>query len=157
MTDCWKATPESRPTFTQLRESLETTMQKDNPYLDLTAVDETCAYYNVPSFNSITEESSGDSYVLSLKEMTHRRLNPLNIWNSKFKVIAKMKTWENRLLSLTSIVQNISRPSSRLYRFSLFFYGEYIQESLAIINVLNSWGQASWLTPTVVDSNGKTI
>ena len=37
-------------------------MQKDNPYLDLTAVDETCAYYNVPSFNSITEESSGDSF-----------------------------------------------------------------------------------------------
>ena len=37
-------------------------MQKDNPYLDLSAVDETCAYYNVPSFNSITEESSGDSF-----------------------------------------------------------------------------------------------
>lgn len=62
MTDCWKATPESRPTFTQIRESLETIMQKDNPYLDLMAVDETCAYYNVPSFNSITEESSGDSF-----------------------------------------------------------------------------------------------
>lgn len=62
MTDCWKATPESRPTFTQIRESLETIMQKDNPYLDLTAVDETCAYYNVPSFNSITDESSGDSF-----------------------------------------------------------------------------------------------
>ena len=60
MTDCWKESPEARSTFTQIRERLETMMQKDNPYLDLTAVDETCAYYNVPSFNSVTEESTSD-------------------------------------------------------------------------------------------------
>ena len=60
MTECWQENPEKRPTFTQLRESLETMMQKDNPYLDLTAVDESRAYYNVPSFNSIMEESSDD-------------------------------------------------------------------------------------------------
>ncbi|XP_073248537.1 receptor-type tyrosine-protein kinase FLT3-like [Porites lutea] len=60
MQDCWQENPENRPDFTTLRESLETMMQKDNPYLDLTAVDESRAYYNVPSFNSITEESADD-------------------------------------------------------------------------------------------------
>lgn len=58
MTECWKESPESRPSFTQLRETLEAIMQKDNPYLDLQAVDESRAYYNVPSFHSIGEESS---------------------------------------------------------------------------------------------------
>ena len=43
-------------------------MQKDNPYLDLTAVDETCTYYNVPSFNSITEETSGDSFESEIED-----------------------------------------------------------------------------------------
>lgn len=60
MQDCWQENPENRPDFTTLRESLETMMQKDNPYLDLTAVDESRAYYNVPSFNSVTEESADD-------------------------------------------------------------------------------------------------
>lgn len=60
MQDCWQEDPENRPNFTQLRESLETMMQQDNPYLDLTAVDESRTYYNVPSFNSITEGSADD-------------------------------------------------------------------------------------------------
>ena len=58
MTECWKESPESRPSFTQLRDSLEAIMQKDNPYLNLSAVDESRAYYNVPSFHSIDKESS---------------------------------------------------------------------------------------------------
>ncbi|XP_067031687.1 uncharacterized protein [Acropora muricata] len=58
MIECWKESPESRPSFTQLRDSLEAIMQKDNPYLDLRAVDESRAYYNVPSFHSIGEELS---------------------------------------------------------------------------------------------------
>ena len=36
-------------------------MQKDNPYLDLTAVDESRDYYNAPSFNSVVEEATDDS------------------------------------------------------------------------------------------------
>ena len=60
MMDCWKENPDRRPNFTQLRERLEVMMQKDNPYLDLSAVDEKREYYNVPSFNSIMEESTDD-------------------------------------------------------------------------------------------------
>ena len=37
-------------------------MQKDNPYLDLSALDESKEYYNVPSFNSFVEESTGDLF-----------------------------------------------------------------------------------------------
>ena len=32
-------------------------MQKDNPYLDFSALDETRDYYNVPSFNSLVDET----------------------------------------------------------------------------------------------------
>ena len=60
MQDCWQDNPENRPTFTQIRESLETIMQKNNPYLDLTAVDESQAEYNVQSFDIMEEESSDD-------------------------------------------------------------------------------------------------
>ena len=35
MMECWRKDPEDRPTFTQLRERLETIMQKDNLYLAL--------------------------------------------------------------------------------------------------------------------------
>lgn len=37
-------------------------MQKDNPYLDLSALDESKEYYNVPSFNSLGEESTDDLF-----------------------------------------------------------------------------------------------
>lgn len=35
-------------------------MQKDNPYLDFSVLDETRDYYNVPSFNSLMDESVDD-------------------------------------------------------------------------------------------------
>ena len=35
-------------------------MQKDNPYLDFSVLDESRDYYNVPSFNSLNEESADD-------------------------------------------------------------------------------------------------
>lgn len=60
MIECWRESPEGRPNFTQIRERLEMMMQKDNPYLDLSALDETSEYYNVPSFNSVMEESADD-------------------------------------------------------------------------------------------------
>lgn len=62
MIDCWKNCPEGRPTFTEIRHRLEEMMQKDNPYLDLSALDETKEYYNVPSFNSLMEESTDDLF-----------------------------------------------------------------------------------------------
>ena len=60
MTDCWIENPEDRPNFAQIRERLEEMMQKDNPYLDFSVLDESRDYYNVPSFNSLNEESADD-------------------------------------------------------------------------------------------------
>ena len=60
MTDCWMENPDDRPNFTQIRERLEEMMQKDNPYLDFSVLDESRDYYKVPSFNSLTEESADD-------------------------------------------------------------------------------------------------
>ena len=60
MHDCWQDNPENRPTFTQIRETLENIMQRDNPYLDLTAVEESHVEYNVPCFDSMAEESDDD-------------------------------------------------------------------------------------------------
>lgn len=55
---CWQESPDDRPSFSQLRDKLEEMMQVDNPYLDLSNVDESRAYYNVPSFNSANEETT---------------------------------------------------------------------------------------------------
>ena len=52
--------PDDRPNFTQIRERLEVMMQKDNPYLDFSALDESREYYNVPSFNSLVDETTDD-------------------------------------------------------------------------------------------------
>ena len=60
MTDCWMENPADRPNFTQIRERLEEMMQKDNPYLDFSVLDESRDYYNVPSFNSLNEEFADD-------------------------------------------------------------------------------------------------
>lgn len=37
-------------------------MQKDNPYLDLSALDETKEYYHVASFDSLAEEAMDDLF-----------------------------------------------------------------------------------------------
>ena len=42
-------------------------MQKDNPYLDLSAVDESKEYYNAPSFHSLTEESSDEDTIVNIQ------------------------------------------------------------------------------------------
>ena len=52
--------PDDRPNFTQIRERLEVMMQKDNPYLDFSLLDESREYYNVPSFNSLVDETTDD-------------------------------------------------------------------------------------------------
>ena len=71
MQDCWQNNPENRPTFTQIRESLETIMQKENPCLDLTAVDESHAEYNVQSCDSMAEESDDDQRDDNVKAVCH--------------------------------------------------------------------------------------
>ena len=60
MTDCWMENLDDRPNFTQIRERLEEMMQKDNPYLDFSVLDESKDYYKVPSFNSLHEEPAED-------------------------------------------------------------------------------------------------
>lgn len=60
MTDCWMENPDERPNFTLIRERLEAMMQVDNPYLDFSVLDESRDYYNVPSFNSLMDESTDD-------------------------------------------------------------------------------------------------
>ncbi|XP_020627737.1 fibroblast growth factor receptor-like [Orbicella faveolata] len=60
MTDCWIENPDDRPNFTQIRERLEEMMQKDNPYLDFSVLDESSYYYNVPSFSSLNGKSADD-------------------------------------------------------------------------------------------------
>ena len=52
--------PDDRPNFTKIRERLEVMMQKDNPYLDFSLLDESREYYNVPSFNSLVDETTDD-------------------------------------------------------------------------------------------------
>jgi len=51
--------PDDRPSFTQIRERLEM-MQKDNPYLGFSVLEESRDYYNVSSFNNFNEESADD-------------------------------------------------------------------------------------------------
>ena len=75
MEDCWKENPEWRPDFTQIRERLEVMMQKDNPYLDFGALDESRAYYNVPSFNSVMEESTDDDLIDKEHQECHQDPN----------------------------------------------------------------------------------
>ena len=60
MKHCWMESPDDRPNFTQIRERLEVMMQKDNPYLDFSLLDESREYYNVPSFNSLVDETTDD-------------------------------------------------------------------------------------------------
>ena len=71
MQDCWQDSPENRPTFTQILESLETIMQKENPYLYLTAVDESHAEYNVRSFDNMAKESDDDQTEDNVEVVCH--------------------------------------------------------------------------------------
>ena len=65
MQTCWQESPDERPNFVQLREKLEEMLMVDNPYLDLAAVDESQAYYNVPSFGSVEDDSPEDDATLA--------------------------------------------------------------------------------------------
>ena len=62
MLQCWQESPDERPLFSQLQENLESMMIRDTPYLPVNfrGVDESSVYYNVPSFNSVTEEDEDE-------------------------------------------------------------------------------------------------
>ena len=61
MKQCWEEKPENRPKFDKLSEMFEKMMLIDNPYLDFGGLDESKAYYNVPSFNSIPDEEEKEN------------------------------------------------------------------------------------------------
>ncbi|PFX14744.1 Vascular endothelial growth factor receptor 2 [Stylophora pistillata] len=107
MMDCWRENPDQRPGFTQLRNRFESMMQKDNPYMDFSAVDETSAYYSVPSFNSIMDESpdednGSDSIVKERRQSStdsveltdHQNVEPLS---GDVKEISEQKGSQNNI------------------------------------------------------------
>lgn len=55
MLRCWNETPRQRPTFSQLREYLESVMAQGDRYLSFD-IDEENIYYNVASFWSVLSE-----------------------------------------------------------------------------------------------------
>mgnify|MGYP001792583507 CR=1 FL=1 len=65
MLRCWGANPEDRPTFSEIREMIESMMISDNPYLDLSSLDESKDCYNAPSFNSIDDDDGNESEMVS--------------------------------------------------------------------------------------------
>ena len=53
MLKCWQQVPKKRPTFTQLREELESIMSDGERYLSL-EIDLTSNYYKTPSYKSFS-------------------------------------------------------------------------------------------------------
>ena len=60
MNQCWRENPADRPTFTQIRERLETMMTQDNPYEDLEYLEESGDESN------FSEDEGGCSFTTSL-------------------------------------------------------------------------------------------
>jgi len=55
MRACWNEKALERPTFRQLRESLEQMLQKDVPYLELSQINkESMSYYSILDANNHT-------------------------------------------------------------------------------------------------------
>ena len=59
MQSCWRKVPTKRPTFTELKSTLEHLMSQESPYIEL-AVDKNQEYYLMPSFRSIAESDEND-------------------------------------------------------------------------------------------------
>ena len=60
---CWKMQPEERPSFSDVIQTLETLMTRDNPYFEFMGIDENkdCL---VPSNNSTPDESDEEDYTM---------------------------------------------------------------------------------------------
>ena len=60
MQNCWHEVPTKRPTFTELKSTLEQLMSQDTPYIEM-AVDKNQEYYLMPSFKSAAESDENDA------------------------------------------------------------------------------------------------
>ena len=63
MLRCWKEDPLQRPTFTKLREELESIISEGGAYFSLD-IDGASNYYLTPSFNSLSNEHKDDADIL---------------------------------------------------------------------------------------------
>ena len=57
MKNCWQEHTQDRPSFSDVIQSLEILMTRDNPYVEFTGINESDDCYLVPSFNSVPEEN----------------------------------------------------------------------------------------------------
>ena len=61
MLTCWHDRAADRPTFGQLRQTLELMLQKDVPYLELSQINkESINYYNILDVNSTSNTELDD-------------------------------------------------------------------------------------------------
>jgi len=59
MQDCWHEVPTKRPTFTELKSTLEHLMSQESLYIEM-AVDKNQEYYLMPSFRSIADSDENE-------------------------------------------------------------------------------------------------
>ena len=63
MLRCWEEDPFQRPTFTELREELESVISEGGAYFSLD-IDGASNYYLTPSFNSLSNDHKGETDLL---------------------------------------------------------------------------------------------
>lgn len=59
MLQCWDANPKQRPTFTELKEDMESIISDGDQYFNFN-INENSMYYHVPSFKSVESEDEND-------------------------------------------------------------------------------------------------
>ena len=60
MRNCWHEVPTKRPTFTELKSTLEHLLSQEIPYIELT-IDQHQKYYFLPTVKSTTDSDENDN------------------------------------------------------------------------------------------------
>ena len=60
MRNCWHEVPTKRPTFTELKSTLEHLLSQETPYIELT-IDQSQEYYLLPTVKSTTDLDEKDN------------------------------------------------------------------------------------------------
>ena len=93
MLHCWNEIPSERPTFTELREHLETIVEKGDLYFTF-EIDENKTYYNVASFKSIPSDEEMEVEHAKEYNVSPVRVNSLPIINDMLCGTSKLKPTE---------------------------------------------------------------